>query len=130
MSWHTALERLDRRWIFLVMALLVAGPLIFPPGLPLHVSPPVQAFHDTIARIPNGSTILMSCDYDPSARPEMVPMNRTAFRQLLRKDCKVVVTVLWPGWPGATWPGAVWPPWTVAWCSCAGGCAGGRVALK
>jgi hypothetical protein len=99
MTWMSRLETLDRRWLFLAMGLLVAGPLVFPAGLPLTVSPPVQAFKDAIDRIPNGSTVLMSCDYDPSARPEMVPMTRTAFRHLLGKDCKVVVTVLWNAGP-------------------------------
>ena len=99
MAW-SSLEKLDRRWLFLIMGLLVAGPLIRPAGLPLKVSPPVQSFNGEIEKLPNGSTVLMSCDYDPSARPEMVPMNRTAFRQLLRKDCKVVVTVLWNAGPG------------------------------
>jgi hypothetical protein len=100
MSWIRTLETLDRRWLFLVMGLLVAGPLIFPAGLPLKVSQPVRSFNDTIDKLPNGSTILMSCDYDPSARPELVPMTKTAFRHLLSKDCKVVVTVLWNAGPG------------------------------
>jgi hypothetical protein len=100
MAWTRTLETLDRRWLFLAMGLLVAGPLIFPAGLPLKVSPPVQSFSQTIDRLPNGSSVLMSCDYDPSARPEMVPMTRTAFRHLLSKDCKVVVTVLWNAGPG------------------------------
>ena len=100
MSWMSRLETLDRRWLFLMMGLLVAGPLVFPAGLPLTVSPPVRAFNDAIDKLPNGSTILMSCDYDPSARPEMVPMTKTAFRHLLGKDCKVVVTVLWNAGPG------------------------------
>jgi hypothetical protein len=42
----------------------------------------------------------MSCDYDPAARPELVPMTRTALRHLFGKNCKVVVTVLWDGGPG------------------------------
>jgi len=100
MSWTTTLERLDRRWLFLAMGLLVAVPLIFPAGLPLKISPPVRNFHDTVEKLPNGSTVLMSCDYDPSARPEMVPMTKTAFRHLLGKDCKVIVTVLWNAGPG------------------------------
>ncbi len=100
MPWTTALEKLDRRWLFLAMGLLVAGPLLFPAGLPLRTSPAVQSFHDTIDRLPNGSTVLMSCDYDPSARPEVVPMTKTAFRHLLSKDCKVIVTVLWNAGPG------------------------------
>lgn len=94
------LEKLDRRWIFVVMGLLVLLPLLFPLALPLFLSPPVKGFHDTIAKIPDGSTVLMSCDYDPGAIPEMVPMTKTALRQLLDKKCKVVITVLWNGGPG------------------------------
>src|SRR5215470_10696732 len=100
MAWQQSLERLDRRWIFLVMGLLVLLPLMFPIGLPLYPSAPVVSFYNEIEKIPNGSKVLMSCDYDPGAIPEMVPMTRTAVRQLLRKDCKVVITVLWNGGPG------------------------------
>lgn len=99
MGWIRFLETLDRRWIFLIMGLLVVGPLILPPGLPLTVSSPVQQFHDAIDALPDGSTVLMSCDYDPGARPELVPMTRTAFRHLMEKNCKVVVTVLWNAGP-------------------------------
>jgi hypothetical protein len=94
------LERLDRRWIFLVMGILVLIPLIWPISLPLTVSVPVQGYADAIDAIPDGSTVLMSCDYDPGAIPELVPMTKTTFRHLLSKNCKVVVTVLWNGGPG------------------------------
>lgn len=99
MSLLSALERLDRRWIFLGVAVLVLWPLLWPLHLPLTVSPPVKAFAMEIARVPDGSTVLMSCDYDPGTRPEMVPMTETALRQLFRKHCKVIVTVLWNGGP-------------------------------
>ncbi|OGF15240.1 MAG: hypothetical protein A2W00_06530 [Candidatus Eisenbacteria bacterium RBG_16_71_46] len=91
---------LDRRWIFLVMGLLVLYPLLFPLALPLQITPPVRGFADAMDQLKPGSTVLMSCDYDPGAIPELVPMTRTAFRQLLSQDCKVVVTVLWNGGPG------------------------------
>lgn len=94
-----SLESLDRRWIFAIMGILVLIPLLFPLALPLTVSPPVKGFHDAIAKVPDGSTILMSCDYDPGAKPELVPMTQTALRQLFDKNCKVVVTVLWNGGP-------------------------------
>ena len=100
MSLLKRLESVDRRWIFLVMGLLVLGPLVFPLSLPLFVSQPVRSFHDAVASIPDGSTVLMSCDYDPGSIPELVPMTRTALRQLFDKKCKVVVTVLWNGGPG------------------------------
>ncbi len=95
-----SLEKLDRRWLFLVVAVLVLFPLLFPLALPLYVSPPVRGFVDAMDAIPPGSTVLMSCDYDPGSIPELVPMTRTALRQLLDKNCKVVITVLWNGGPG------------------------------
>lgn len=100
MSWTQTLEKLDRRWIFLVLALLVMGPLLFPLALPLSPSPPVHGFVQAIDKIPDGSTVLMSCDYDPASKPELVPMTRTALRQLWGKHCRIVVTVLWDGGPG------------------------------
>src|SRR5260221_889131 len=91
------LEPLARRWLFLVAGLLTLGPLLVPMGLPLTVSAPVRSFHDAIARQPDGSLILMSCDYDPGAKPELVPMTKTALRQLFDKHCRIVITCLWPG---------------------------------
>ena len=99
----TPLERLahiDRRWLFLGMAILVLVPLLFPLRMPIKPTAGSIAFHRVIESIPDGSTVLMSCDYDPGTIPEMVPMTRTAMRQLWNKHCKVVITVLWPGGPG------------------------------
>lgn len=95
-----ALEKLDRRWLFLMVALLVFGPLLRPIGLPLEPTRPVRMFHDTIAAIPDGSLVLMSCDYDPGGKPELVPMTKTALRQLWDKRCRVVITCLWTGGAG------------------------------
>jgi len=94
------LEKLDRRWLFLITGLLVLGPLLQPIGFPLGSSPPVRQFHDAIAALPAGSIVLMSCDYDPGGKPEMVPMTRTALRQLFDQKCRVVITCLWTGGSG------------------------------
>lgn len=91
------LESLDRRWLFLLMGLLVLGPLLFPVGLPLRASREVRGFQQTIAGIPDGSLVLMSCDFDPGGKPELQPMMRTALRQLWAKHCRVVITCLWIG---------------------------------
>ncbi len=94
------LEGLDRRWLFLIVGLLVLGPLLRPIGLPLEASKPVRQFYDAIEAVPNGAIVLMSCDYDPGGKPETVPMTKTALRQLWDKKCRVVVTCLWTGGSG------------------------------
>ncbi len=98
------LADLDRRWLFLAMGVLVLFPLIRPLELPLFVSPPTRRFVEAIDALPNGATVLMSCDYDPGTKPELVPMTRTALRQLFRKNCRVIVTVLWNGGPSLVDP--------------------------
>jgi len=75
-------------------------PLLRPIGVPLSASKPVRKFHDAIEGLPAGSIVLMSCDYDPGGKPELVPMTRTALRHLFDRKCKVVVTCLWTGGSG------------------------------
>jgi hypothetical protein len=77
----------------------VAGPLLWPIGLPLAVSDPVRRYHDAIEAVPNGSPVLVSCDFDPGSKPEMVPMMKSSLRHLFDKHCRVVVTCLWNGGP-------------------------------
>lgn len=95
MNLPAMLERLDRRWLFLIMALLVLGPLLRPIGLPLVPTTPAKKFHAAIEAVPNGSTVFMPCDFDPAGKPELVPMMKTALRHLFDKKCKVISTCLW-----------------------------------
>jgi len=78
----------------------VLGPILKPIGVPLGSSKPVRQFHDAIGALPEHSIVLMSCDYDPGGKPELVPMTRTAFRQLMERHCRVVITCLWQGGSG------------------------------
>lgn len=96
----SALEKLDRRWLFLIMGLLVFTPLLFPIGLPLKPTEPARKFYEAVQSVPDGSHVLMPCDFDPGAKPELVPMMKTALRHLFDKHCKVVITCLWPGGSG------------------------------
>lgn len=96
----SAIEKLDRRWLFVIMGLLVLVPLVRPIGLPLKATTPSIKFHAEIEAVPNGSTILMACDFDPGGKPELVPMTKTALRHLFDKKCKVVITCLWTGGSG------------------------------
>ena len=99
MSLGTKLEALDRRWIFLVVGFLVLMPLIFPLKLPLAVSSPAQRYFDTLDKLPNGSIIVLSGDFDPASGPELLPMLHSSIEHLFRKDCRIIALELWPGGP-------------------------------
>jgi len=86
----------DRRWIFLVIALSVILPLYFPLGLPIRPTPTTQQVYDTIDALPHGSKILVSCEYGPSTKPEIHPMVLSVLRHLFKNEHKVYVTCLWP----------------------------------
>jgi hypothetical protein len=93
------LKDLDRRWIFLLMAILVLIPLIKPLRLPLAVSPPVQQYFDTIEALEEGSIILLSADFDPASAPELTPMLLATLEHLCRKNIRIVGDCLWPAGP-------------------------------
>lgn len=93
------LERLisiDRRWIFLLVALGTALPIIFPIGFKVSVSPPVRSLFDRIEAMQPGDIILLSYDYGPSTAPENDPMADAVLRHCFAKGVKVVVLALYP----------------------------------
>jgi hypothetical protein len=92
-----ALERLsnlDRRIVFLLVALAVIVPLFLPLGLPIEVTPPVKQLYDVIEDLPEGSVVLMSIDYDPSGAPELQPATLSLMRHCFRRNLKVMVMTI------------------------------------
>jgi len=95
---HTTLqklEKLDRRWVFLAMALAVAAPLFFKLGLAPKTTPPVKAFYDYIENLPPQSRVLCSFDYDPGSKAELDPMCIAVLQHLLEKGHRPVIITLW-----------------------------------
>jgi len=94
--WTERLEHLDRRWIFIVVALAILFPLVKPLGFPVSVTEPVRAFHDAIDRLPPGARVLVSADWDPGSRAELKPVTIALLHQLFSKDVDVILMSLWP----------------------------------
>ncbi len=89
------LEKLDRRWVFLAMAIAVATPLFFKLGLTPKTTPPVRAFYEYIEKLPPGSRVLCSFDYDPGALAELNPMCLSVLDHLMQHGHRPVVITLW-----------------------------------
>jgi len=90
------LGHIDRRWIFLLIAVVVLIPLFYPLGLPIRPTDSTQAAYDAIEALPKGSKVLVSFEYGPSTKPEIHPMAIAILRHLFRNGQKVYVTCLWP----------------------------------
>lgn len=89
------LEKLDRRWVFLAMAIAVASPLFFKLGLAPKTTPPVQYFYDYVEQLPPHSRVLCSFDYDPGSKAELNPMCIAVLEHLMLKGHRPVVITLW-----------------------------------
>ncbi len=94
------LLRLDRRVIFLLIAVATLLPLLYPVNLPIRVSPEVQRVYDYIEQLPAGSLMLLSMDFEPGGKPELYPMAVALLRHAFQKDIKVLGMTLWPAGAG------------------------------
>ncbi len=90
------LGNVDRRWIFLIIAIVVMYPLFKPLGLPIRPTESSQEVFNTIESLPKGSKVLLSCEYGPSTKPEIHPMAVGVLRHLFENGHQVYVTCLWP----------------------------------
>jgi len=90
-----SLLQLDRRVIYLAIALAVAIPLLLHFAVPLKPSPIVLSLFDTIESLPPNSKVILSFDYGPSTVPENDPMAFAFVRHLLTLDHKVYMMALW-----------------------------------
>jgi hypothetical protein len=91
----TSLETLDRRWIFLMLALVVALALLTGIHFPDRASDVVQPIFDHLEHLPPGAPILLSLDYSPSSAPELEPMAEALTRHALLTGHPICFVSLW-----------------------------------
>ena len=90
------LGKVDRRIIFLIIALVVLVPLMYPLSMPIRATATTQQVYDAVESLPPGSKILLSCEYSPSTKPEIHPMVVSFLRHCFRNEHKIYITCLWP----------------------------------
>jgi len=87
---------LDRRVIFIAMAIAIVLPLIFKVKLPVGEQKMTRSLFDTIEAIdPAKQALLVSTDYTPQTEPENHPMTMALIRHAIAKKLRVVVISLY-----------------------------------
>ena len=92
-------QNLDRRWIFLLMLLSVAIPILGQWRFPEKATPLVQDVFDVVDNLPPGSKVLMAFDFDPASEGELGPMATAFTRHCCEKQHKMYFFALWPVGP-------------------------------
>jgi hypothetical protein len=90
------LGTMDRRYVFLLIAIAVIIPLILHYTTSIPTSALVQDLFDKVESLPAGSRILFSFDYGPSTVPENQPMANALTRHAFERGHRVYLMALWP----------------------------------
>lgn len=92
-------KNLDRRWIFLVMFLAVAIPVLLQTSFPEKESALARDVFNELERLSEGDPVLLSFDYDPASEGELAPMATAFVRHCCEKKLKMYFMALWPVGP-------------------------------
>lgn len=93
------LQTLDRRWIFLLMAVAVAGPIVWSIQFREQPGQFAQDVFDAVEALKPGDPVLMAWDYDPSTEGELGPMATAFAMHCCEKKAKLFFITLLPVGP-------------------------------
>lgn len=95
MGFWEKLLKIDRRWIFLCIALAAFLPFVtglkFLNGQP---SPTTLDVYHFIEAMPAGAVVMIAYDYGPAGMPEMHPMAKAITRQAFKRKLRVVAVTI------------------------------------
>jgi hypothetical protein len=89
------LQLIDRRYIFICIALAVIIPIIFQISFREIATDIVRNLYDEIDNLPPGSRILLSFDYAPTTAPEIQPMVDAIIWHAAKKNLKIYLMAVW-----------------------------------
>ncbi len=92
MSFWERLASVDRRILYLLLSLAVVLPLIIKPKTKIRISEPVRQAYEAVDKLPAGSVIMISIDFDPSSAPEVQPMLIGVLHHAFRNNLKVLIS--------------------------------------
>lgn len=93
------LSHLDRRWIFLLMALSVGLPILLELQFPEKPTRLAEDVFNEVEGLQEGDKVLLAFDFDPASEGELGPMATTFVRHCCEKKVKMYFLALWPVGP-------------------------------
>ncbi|MHC4422508.1 MAG: hypothetical protein ACYS1E_18195, partial [Planctomycetota bacterium] len=90
---------LDRRWIFLLMFLSVAVPILLQFSFPEKPTGLAENVFKEIEALDEGAPVLLAFDFDPGSEGELAPMATAFTLHCCHKKVKLFYMSLWPVGP-------------------------------
>ena len=95
MNWEKMLN-IDRRWIFLALAIVVVVPFMFRMELPITTTKEVEDIFNFIEELDENNAMFISVDYDPGTMAENQPMTEAVLRHAFARRIPVFMTSYTP----------------------------------
>jgi len=96
MKFWNKITSIDRRIIYLIIALAMIIPLFLPMYLPVPISKEVKSVFDYINNLGPSDVIILSEDFDASTMAELQPMFDAVLRHAFTRNIKVLITAAFP----------------------------------
>lgn len=90
----TSLPRVDRRIIYLVVAIAIIIPLALVPNPPMSPSEEGTSFHRVVQGLKQDDVVLLATDYNAGSAAELGPMTTTLVHHAFAQGAKLVVLSL------------------------------------
>jgi hypothetical protein len=94
MNFFERLSQLDRRWVYLLLIIVVTGAYLLKFPVPVSVTDEVKDIYDRIEVLNPGDKILIAFDYDPNALAELHPMSYAILEHCQRRRVQVIGVTL------------------------------------
>jgi len=95
-SWMDIVTNLDRRVIFILIALAVIIPLLTGVKLKVDITPPARAMYNYVNSLKEGDAVMIVFDYDPASEAELFPMSLALMRHCFDKKLRIISFTNWP----------------------------------
>ncbi len=95
MKIYEYLTKIDRRFIYLILAIVVILPLVFPRPQKVRVMVPARKLFEAVDNTAEDEIVIIDFDYAPQTKPELHPMAIALLRHAFTKRIKVAALSLY-----------------------------------
>lgn len=92
MEFLARLRGIDRKYLYLALAVLLSLPILFKVTMPLYVGPQAKSAYEAIEKVPQGKVVFLAMDWGPATRGESMWQTKAIVEHLLKTRKPFVIT--------------------------------------